>query len=112
MHSNPTTLHPVIIFGPFIKWGMDFMDSNPTAAGEHQHIIVSMDYFTKWAEAISTIKYDGNMTTFFIFNEIIAQFRIPKDIVTDHGNHFQNEMMKELASKLEFKNGHYSPYYP
>jgi hypothetical protein len=59
-----------------------------------------------------TIKYDGNMTKLFIFNQIIFQFKIPKKIVTDHCNHFQNEIMKELASKLGFNNGHYSPYYP
>jgi transposase InsO family protein len=71
-----------------------------------------MDYFTKWAEAMATVKSDGNTATFFVFNHIIAWFKIPREIVTDHGSHFQNEMMKELASKLGFKNGHYSPYYP
>jgi transposase InsO family protein len=38
--------------------------------------------------------------------------QIPKEIVTDHGSHFQNEMMTELASKLGFKHDHSSPYYP
>jgi transposase InsO family protein len=59
-----------------------------------------------------TVKSDGTMATFFISNQIIAWFGIPKEIVTDHGSHFQNEMMKELASKLGFKHIHYSPYYP
>jgi transposase InsO family protein len=59
-----------------------------------------------------TIKSNGNRTTFFIFSQIICQFGIPKDIVIYHGSHFQNETMKELASKLGFKHGHSSPYYP
>jgi len=46
-----------------------------------------------------TIKYDGKTAAFFVFNQIIAQFRIPSEIVTNHGNYFQNEMMKELATK-------------
>ena len=33
MHSNPTPLHPIIIAGPFTKWGLDFMDCNPASAG-------------------------------------------------------------------------------
>jgi transposase InsO family protein len=73
---------------------------------------VVIDYFTKWAEAMPTIKSDGKTATFFVFNQIITRFGIPSDIVTDHGSHFQNEMMEELAAKLGFKHGHSSPYYP
>jgi hypothetical protein len=71
-----------------------------------------IDYFTKWVEAMPTIKYDGKIATIFLFNQIISHFRISRDIITDHGSHFQNEMMKEIALKLGFKNGHSSPYYP
>jgi hypothetical protein len=73
------------------------MDCNLASSRGHQHIILVMDYFTKWEEAMPTIKYDGKNTTFFIFNQIIAQFGIIKEIVTDHGSQIQNEMMKELA---------------
>jgi transposase InsO family protein len=55
---------------------------------------------------------DGETTTLFIFNQIIARFDIPKEIVTDHGGHFQNKMMYELKSKLELGKEHSSPYYP
>jgi hypothetical protein len=59
-----------------------------------------------------TIKSDGKTTTFFVFNQIMTWFDIPSDIVTNHGSHFQNEMMKKLGAKLWFKQGHSSPYYP
>lgn len=48
------------------------MEYNPTSVGENQHIIVVMDYFTKWAEAMPTIKSDGKTIAFFVFNQIIA----------------------------------------
>jgi transposase InsO family protein len=72
---------------------------------------MALDYFTKWAEAMPTINFDGNTIAFFIFNQIIARFGILSEIVTDHDSHFQNEMMVELASKLGFRHGHSSPYY-
>jgi hypothetical protein len=112
MRSHPAHLHPIITVGRFTKWGLDFVDCNPTSAGGHQHIIVAVDYFIKLAKAISTVKSDGNTATFFLFNQIIARFGIPSEIVTDHGSHFHNEMMEELATKLAFKHGHSSPYYP
>jgi hypothetical protein len=111
MHLCPAPLHPVIIIGSYTKGGVDFFDFNPTLARENQHIIVVVNYFTKWAEAMSTIKSDGKTGGFFIFNQIIAWFGIPSEIVTDHGSHFQNEMMIELASNLGFKHDHSSPYY-
>jgi hypothetical protein len=73
---------------------------------------MDVDYFTKWEEAMHIIKYDDNTITFFVFNQIIARFEILSDIATDHGRHFHNEMMEELASKLGFKHGNSSPYYP
>jgi hypothetical protein len=63
-------------------------------------------------QAMPIVKSDGNTATFFIFNQIITRFGIPSEIVTDHGNHFQNEMMEELESMLGFIHDHYSPYYP
>ena len=73
------------------------MDCNPTSARGHYHIIVVVDYFMKWDEAMVMIKSDGETTTHFVFNQIITWFGIPKEIVTDHGRHFQNRMMEELA---------------
>ena len=85
------------------------MDCNPTLARGHQHIIVVVDYFTKWAKDIPIVKSNSNIVAFFMFNQIIARFRIPSEIVTDHGSHFQNKMMEELESKLDFRHCHSSP---
>jgi hypothetical protein len=49
--------------------------------------------YNKWIEQCYT-------TTFFVFNQIITRFGIPSEIVIDHGSHFRNEMIVELASKL------------
>ena len=59
-----------------------------------------------------TFKVDGDTTTFFVFNQIIARFSIPKVIFIDHGSHFQNNMMTELTTMLGFRQEHSSPYYP
>lgn len=54
---------------------------------------------------------DGKTTNLFTFIHIIAIFRVPKNLVTDHGSHFQNAMMTELSSQLGFRQEHSSPYY-
>ena len=59
-----------------------------------------------------TFGNDGETTALFLFNQVIARFGIPREIVTDHGSHFQNSMMAEMALKLGFRQEHSSPYYP
>ena len=66
------------------------MDCNLGSTAGHHHIIVAVDYFTKWAEAMPMIKSDGEIATHFVFNQIIIRFGIPKELVTDHGRNFQN----------------------
>ena len=72
MHLKPAPLHPIITAGPFTKWGLDFMDCNLDLARGHHHIIVAVDYFTKWAEAMPTVKFDDEIAVHFVFNQIIT----------------------------------------
>eukprot|EP00253_Pinus_taeda_P005089 PITA_05089 len=95
MRAHPTPLFPIITIGPFMKWGIDFTTCNPPSAVNHKYIIVAVDYFTKWAEAMPTYKNDNEKTTLFLFNQIISHFGVPREIVTDHGSHFQNQLMTE-----------------
>ena len=97
-HTHPALLHPIVAVSPFVKWGIDFVHCRPTSAGGHGYIIVAVDYFTKWAKAMPTYAEDGKIATIFLFNHIIVRFGIPRAIVTDHGSHFKNKMMHNLAS--------------
>jgi hypothetical protein len=112
MRAHPYPMFPVITVGPFTKWGIDYTTCNPPSARGHHYIIVAIDYFMKWVEAMPIFKDDGETTTLFLFNRIIARFDVPREIVTDHGSHFQNKMMSELTLKLGFRKEHSSPYYP
>ena len=66
------------------------MDCNLASAGGHHHIIMAIDYFIKWVEAVPTVKSNDEIAAHFVFNQIITRFGIPKEIITDHGRHFQN----------------------
>ena len=112
MRTHPAPLHPVVSVGPFAKWGIDFTTCNPLSVAGHHYIIVAMDYFTKWAEAMLTYNNDAKTSMLFLFNHIITRFGVPKSIVTDHGMHFCNAMMAELTSMLHLDHEYSSPYYP
>ena len=67
MHAPPAPLHPIIFVDPFAKWGIDFITCNPHSAGGHGYIILAVDYFTKWAEAMPTFATDGKTVVTFVF---------------------------------------------
>ena len=55
---------------------------------------------------------DSKTTALFLFNHVIARFRVPQSIVTNHRSHFHNQMMEELSTKLGFHHENSMPYYP
>eukprot|EP00253_Pinus_taeda_P022667 PITA_22667 len=112
MRAHWTPLFPIVTVGPFTKWGIDFTTCNPPSATNQNYIIMAIDYFTKWAEAMPTYKNDSETAALFLFNQIISRFGIPREIVTDHGSHFQNQLMSKLALKLGFRQELSSTYYP
>eukprot|EP00253_Pinus_taeda_P027042 PITA_27042 len=73
MHAHPAPLFPAVTVGPFTKWGIDFTTCNPPSTANHKYIIVAVDYFTKWAEAMPTYKNDNNMAALFLFNQANGQ---------------------------------------
>jgi hypothetical protein len=112
MHAHPAPLYYVVIVDPFTKWGIDFSMCRPTSIIGHNYIIAGVDYFTKWAEDMPMFFNDVKTTTLFIFNHIISRFGVPKSIMINHGSHFCNNMMTELATLFHFDQEHSSPYYP
>ena len=44
---------------PFDVWGFDYMGPFPSSNG-YTHILVAVDYVTKWVEAIPTCSADHN----------------------------------------------------
>ena len=77
MRAHPTPLHHVVSVIPFAKWGIHFTMCNPPSTAGHHYIIVVLDYFTKWAEAMPTYSNDVKNITLFILNHIITRFGIP-----------------------------------
>jgi hypothetical protein len=112
MRAHLAPMFPIITVGPFTEWGVDYATCNPPSTRGYNYIIREIYYFMKWVKAMPMFKYDGETTTFFLFNQIITRFGIPREIFTDHGSHFQKKMMSKLTSNLGLRKEHLSPYYP
>ena len=58
-----------LVIEPFDVWGFDYRGSFPASNG-YTHILVVVDYVTKWVEAIPTSSADHN-TSIKMLKEVI-----------------------------------------
>ena len=100
--SSAMPLAPILAFTPFEKWGIDFVGLiNPCSChGRHCYILVATDYATKWVEAEATKTNDKVVVAKFIHGNIISRFGCPKELVSDRGTHFINDVSEELTTKF------------
>jgi hypothetical protein len=112
IYSHPTTLqnmaHPMAI--PHL--GLDLIGPINPASGEYIWILVAIEYFTKWVEAIPLKKATSAAIANFIREHIICRFGIPHKIVTDNGTPFINKDVRAMTKHYSEKHLKSSPYYP
>lgn len=59
-----------------------------------------------------TFNYTTMITTHFFLNHVISRFGVPKQLISNHGKHFDNETFKEISSLICFRHEFSTPYYP
>ena len=52
------------------------------------HILVAVDYVTKWVEAIPTSSVDHNISFKMLKEVIFPRFGVPRYLMTGGGSHF------------------------
>ena len=67
------------IMWPFMVWGLNLVGPLKKALRGYTHLIVTMDKFTKWIEAV------------LFFLDIIHRFGVPNSIITDNGTQFTDK---------------------
>ncbi|KAL0199491.1 hypothetical protein M9458_008031, partial [Cirrhinus mrigala] len=108
----PSPLIPLpIIEVPFERIGMDLVGPLLKSARGHEHILVIVDYATRYPEAVLLRK----ATAKNIARELLLLFSrvgIPSEILTDQGTLFMSRLMADLAQLLKVKQLRTSVYHP
>ena len=97
-HVPPSELYSMTFPWPFSVWGIDVIRRiAPKASNGHEYILVAIDYFTKWVEATSYSVLKAKHMNRFIKNNIIHLFKIPQEIISNNGSHFEGEVGKIMG---------------
>jgi hypothetical protein len=106
------SLNLVVVSGPFQQWGLDFIgEIHPASSGQHRWILTTIDFFTKWIEAIPTRSASHKVIIGFL-EDLITRFGCPNKIVTDNAVAFRSEPLAKLFEQFRIKLIHSTPYYP
>ena len=96
----------------FDVWGIDFIGPLPSSQN-FKHILVAVDYVSKWVEAIPTVHADANSVCKLFKNVIFPRFGVPRVVISDGGTHFNNQQLEKLFAKYGVHNHRVTtPYHP
>jgi hypothetical protein len=83
----------------FDVWGIDFMGPFKNLHG-YEHILVMVDYVSKWVEAMPCRKASTEESIAMIKSMIFPRFSTPRILISDGGIHFTGKNFKKCLSKL------------
>ena len=84
-------LQPISTEGPFHTIGADIAGPFIRSIGGHKYILVVIDYFTNWVEAIPLNSLSAQETAIAFFKCIISRHACPKILRIDNGTMFKAE---------------------
>ena len=79
----------------FDCWGIDFMGPFPPSY-KNEYILVTVDYVSKWVEAIASPTNDARVVTKMFKTIIFSRFGVPRVVISDGGTHFINKVFQGL----------------
>jgi len=72
----------IIEIEPFDCWGIDFMGPF-SSSYSYLHILVCVDYVTKWVEAIPCVANNVKTVVNFLKKNIFTRFGTPRVLISD-----------------------------
>ena len=96
--KNDMPLQGILMVQTFDVWGIDFMGPLPPSFG-NLYILLTVDYVSKWVEAITCPKNDAKIVVVFIQRNILNRYGAPRAIISDEGSHFTNKLFAKLMRK-------------
>ena len=76
------------------------------------HILVAIDYVTKWVEDIPTKSVDAETSLKMLKDVIFPRFGVPRYLMTDGGSHFIHGSFRKTLAKYDVNHRIASAYHP
>lgn len=99
-HVSASELHSIIKPWPFRGWDLELVgEIRPSSSKDQWYILVGINYFTMWVEAIPLVNVDQEAVIYFIQSHIIHKFGILETIMTEQGSIFTGKKCRNFLLK-------------
>ncbi|XP_027083501.2 uncharacterized protein [Coffea arabica] len=99
-HQPARKMVPIHSPWPFAQWGVDLLGPFPRAPGRYEHLVVAINYFTKWMEAEPLATISGKAVQKFFWKNIVCRFGIPHVLISDNERQFAENPFKSWCAEL------------
>jgi transposase InsO family protein len=111
-HAPASELRTIPIAWLFAQWGLGQVGPSPKSSqGSHTYLLVTIDKFSKWIEAVLVTNQEATMAVKF-FESIIYRYGVPNNIITDNGTNFTAGEFQQFAKEFGIKIKYASVAYP
>ena len=90
----------------------DFFGPLPRTQRGNMYILVGIDHFSRWPEAVPTRVATSRVVQDFLHGRVIAQHGTPRELLTDHGTHFASRVIAGLCKRYGIRRLMSTPYTP
>jgi len=88
---------------PFAIWGMNIIDPFSLGKGKTKHLLIAVDYFTKWIEVEPLAAITAKNVQNFVWKNIVCRFGVPNTIMSDNGRQFIDHGLQTFYDDLDIK---------
>ena len=109
--KNGGMLSPIETEYPFQRVACDCLGPLVPSSGK-KHIIVLIDYFTKWVITKAVSNITAKTTAKFLVESVICQHGSPKTLITDQGRNFTGNLLHQLNEIIGIEHRFTTAYHP
>ena len=97
---------------PFEHIGIDVAGPLPITNKGNRYIVVAIDWLTKWVEAKPLKTANAQTIAEFIYEDVICRHGTPKEITSDRGTEFCNELLEQMHKTYHVRHIRTTAYHP
>lgn len=112
VHFKKALLQPLPIGDILSRIHMDILGPLVKTDEGYRYILLVVDSFSKWCEAIPLVTMEAREIAWKLYDEVICRYGCPVSILTDRGANFISNLMKELCSIFKISKINTSSYHP
>ena len=85
---------------PMERMAVDVMGPLPATVRGNKYIVVMMDYFSKWMEAVALPNQEAATVAQALVEGVVCRFGAPATLHSDQGRNFQSRLFREVVRIL------------